>query len=220
MVTVNEMLATGKHTLEKVHVDATKIVIYEWLSRLLQAEGFPDDQLVEFKEANICDFVAAFLIPVVSDLSPLRDMRLYREKGVVATDWETGGNEDFVAMEKVEIGERERFVFILEAKRDNVGEATKQCLLAMKDSWENNNHEIKGGYIYGFVTTATTWDMYRYDGKSFAAVYKLPGVVRGMEKSKEEWLKHQSIIVDCLFCALCHRGQGVSRKHVARKGRC
>ena len=103
-VTVDEMLATGKHTLEKAQVDATKIVIYEWLSRFLQAEGFPDDQLVEFKEANICDFVSAFLIPVISDLGPVRKIRIYREKGIVATDWETGGNEDFSRWRRLKLG--------------------------------------------------------------------------------------------------------------------
>jgi len=39
----------------------------------------------------------------------------------------------------------------------------KQCLLAMRDVWDNNG----GGVMYGFVTIGESWRILRYDRKPF-----------------------------------------------------
>lgn len=45
---------------------------------------------------------------------------------------------------------KERFVLVIEGKKSSLGEAKKQCLLAMKDMGDNNSAYT----VYGFVTTA------------------------------------------------------------------
>ncbi|RPB27442.1 hypothetical protein L211DRAFT_546945 [Terfezia boudieri ATCC MYA-4762] len=59
-------------------------------------------------------------------------------------------------MDFVAVMERS-YVLIIEAKRSTLGEAMKQCLLSMKDAWDNNG----GGILYGFVTTVESWQMIR-----------------------------------------------------------
>lgn len=73
-----------------------------------------------------------------------------REKEIISTDNETdetGGAGEFVVMDRISVGE-EKLVVVMKAKRSSIGEAMKQCLLAMKDARDNNG----GGEVYGFVT--------------------------------------------------------------------
>ena len=91
-----------------------------------------------------------------------RNIRLSREKEIIANDNETGGNEDFVVMDRIS-AEEQTFVLIMEAKKSYTGEAMKQCLLGMKDARDNNG----GGIVYGFVTAGEHWEMIRYDGSTF-----------------------------------------------------
>lgn len=73
-------------------------------------------------------------------------------------DSETGGCEEFVVMDVIAIKER-NFVFIVKAKRSSIniyiGEAIKECLLAMRDMKGRNG----GGVVFGFVTTGDDWRM-------------------------------------------------------------
>lgn len=59
------------------------------------------------------------------------------------------------------------FIFVIEAKRSSLGEAMKQCLLAMKDIQDNNG----GGDVYGFITTGDSWQILRYDGTSIDVTF-------------------------------------------------
>jgi hypothetical protein len=75
---------------------------------------------------------------------------------------ETGDTEAFVLMDLISVA-KDKFVFVVEAKRSSVGEAMKQLLLAMKDARDINN----GGAVYGFTTTGDIWQMVVYNGESF-----------------------------------------------------
>ena len=93
---------------------------------------------------------------------------------------------------------KDKFVLVIEAGRSSLGEATKQCLLSMKDAWDNNSE----GIIYGFITTGEHWQMFRYDGTSFQKTRNIIAVFDGMDGDKKPWMKDCSVLVDCLIAAL------------------
>lgn len=70
-------------------------------------------------------------------------LRLSREKEIISVDSETGGMEEFVMVDVISVMER-NFVFVTESKRASLGEAMKQCLLAMKDMRDNNGVRLFG----------------------------------------------------------------------------
>ena len=73
-----------------------------------------------------------------------RNLRLRREKSIIAADKTTGGNQEFVMIDIIGMGCR-KFVFLIEAKKSSLGEAKKQCLLAMKNMGEMNG--VGGLYL-------------------------------------------------------------------------
>lgn len=145
----------AKHSLKET--DAIKAKFYDRIVKCLANEGYPTEASADFKEANVSDFVYAIIGPILFDFGQKTErkrLRLVREKEIISTDNETGGAEKFGVMDRISVGQ-ERFVLIMEAKRSSLGEAMKQCLLAMKNARDNNG----GGEVYGFVTIATgdTW---------------------------------------------------------------
>jgi len=197
---VDEMLVTAKHSIKKADVDAMKEKIYERLLEVIEGEGYPTEANAEFKEPNVNDLVFTIVLPMVTDVRRKtgRNLRLVREKEMVSTDNVTGGEEEFVMMDRVKV--------IVEGKRNSTGEGRKQCLLAMKDAWDNN--DIQDSFLYGFVTTGEDWEMFRYDGTSFSVTEKLRALFTGMERSKKRWIDNYSVVVDCLYSALCDGGVG------------
>ena len=89
----------------------------------------------------------------------------------------------------------EKFIFVVEAKRSSLGQAMKQCLLAMKDMHDNN----RGG---GFVTTGMSWRMIRYDGRSFQKSEEMIILFDAMGLYPQRWMDGYSVIVDCVYAAL------------------
>jgi len=81
-------------------------------------------------------------------------------------------------MDRIKVTEQ-KFVCIVEGKRGSIGEGVKQCLLALKDGWENNN--LKDSFLYGLVTMGENWEVYRYNGTSFVATEKFSVLFRGMD---------------------------------------
>ena len=201
---VDKMLATGMQNL-KTDVDAMKEKIYERLLEFIEAEGYPTEANAEFKEANISELVYGILAPIIRDIrhKTRSTIQLSREKEIISIDNATGGQEEFVVMDRISVTER-KFVLIVEAKRTSTGEGIKQCLLTMKDAWENNG--IKYGFLYGFVTTGEDWQMIRYDGVSFKKARKIVVLFEGMDQEKELWMKEYSVVVDCLYFALNNGG--------------
>lgn len=174
----------------------------------LEAEGYPEAE-ADFKEANINDLVYGIISPIIADFRRKtgRNLRLRREKEIIAVDSETGGCEEFVLMDIIAIKERD-FVFIVEAKRSSIGEAMKQCLLAMRDMNGRNG----GGAVFGFVTTGDDWRMIAYDGHTFQMTEKFMVLFDTMGKQKDRWMKQNSVVVDCLYVAL--QNGGIVKKDV------
>ncbi|KAA8909937.1 hypothetical protein FN846DRAFT_940635 [Sphaerosporella brunnea] len=146
-------------------VKETKEKVYRNIVDYLEVEGYPSESRSDFKEANISDLVYATIIPIISDFKRQTRcaLRFQREdKEIVSVDSETGGTEAFVLMDLISVA-KDKFVFVVEAKRSSVGEAMKQLLLAMKDARDIDN----GGTVYGFTTTGDIWQMVSYNGEAF-----------------------------------------------------
>ncbi|KAH8148459.1 uncharacterized protein LAJ45_07562 [Morchella importuna] len=157
------MLANAKYSLGGGCLDAilkTKEKVYDGIVEHLEIEGYPTEANPDFKEANISDLVYITLHPILFDFKRKtgRTVRLLREKEIVSTDGETGGTEEFVMVDLVSVTE-EKFIFIVEAKRSSLGQAMKQCLLAMKDMRDNNGGV---GEVYGDKQAGCTIS---YDGR-------------------------------------------------------
>ncbi|RPB29791.1 hypothetical protein L211DRAFT_832492 [Terfezia boudieri ATCC MYA-4762] len=182
--------------------------VYDRLVDHLESEGYPTEADADFSESNISDLVYCILASTLSDFRRKtgRNLRLTREKEIISTYNETGGREEFVVLDRISVTEK-RFVLIVEGKRGSTREARKQCLLAMKDCWDNIDVMKKGKnddvcVLYGFVTTGEDWSMIRYDGSTFVMTHKFMAVFETMGEAKEMWLEKYSIVVDCICYAL------------------
>jgi len=211
VMSVREILEAAKHSIKKADVDAMKEKIYDRLLDHIEAEGYPTEANAEFKEPNVSDLVYSIVAPTVADFRRKtgRKLRLSREKNIVSKDNKTHGEEEFVVMDRIKVTE-EKFVLILEGKRSSTGEGIKQCLLAMRDGWDNNG--MKDSFLYGFVTTGEDWMLYRYDGTSFVGTDKFRVVFKGMDKDPKRWIENYSVVVDCLYSVFSDGG--IARKDV------
>ncbi|KAG0635650.1 hypothetical protein HOY80DRAFT_981146, partial [Tuber brumale] len=199
---VSQMLAEAKPVIDgpgKDQVQETKEKVYDRIIEFVECEGYPTESDQDFKEANINDLVFAILAPIVSDFRERtgRNIFLRREKEITAPDSKTYGYQEFVLVDLIGL-EREKYVFVVEAKKSSLGEAKRQCLLAMKDMGDRNG----GGVVYGFVTTGEQWQMLRYDGAVFTQTINFLVMAENMQQDKERWMKEASIVVDCIHAAL------------------
>ncbi|KAF8444320.1 hypothetical protein BGX38DRAFT_1143700 [Terfezia claveryi] len=169
--------------------------IYNNIVDYIGFEGYPSESTADFNEANVSDLVFSIIGPVLSCLRRNMgiDLRLRREKEIISVDGETGGKEEFVVIDVVSLMER-KYVLVAEGKTGSIGEALKQCLLSMKDMWDNNND----GEVYGFVRTGESLRVFRYNGVLFEGSRKMDVLFLGMD----EWMLNYSAIVDCLVAAL------------------
>jgi len=180
--------------MDKETMHALKEVVYTRIIEYLDIEGYPTEGTLDFKVANISDLVLYTIGPILQHVRKMgRNIRLTREKVIASVDDEAGGNEEFVVMDWIVIGD-DKFVLVVEAKRTSTRKGKKQILLAMKDAWENNT----GGVIYGFVTTGEDWRMLTYDGAEFMMINKLTVVFNMMEEEKEKWMKENSLYGCCI----------------------
>ncbi|KAG0131727.1 hypothetical protein HOY82DRAFT_559295 [Tuber indicum] len=172
--------------------------VFNNLVEFIEVEGYPTESDEDFKEANVNDLVLLTIFPILAAFRRKtgRQLELIREKEIISTYSETGGYEEFVGMDFIGIGSR-RFVFVVEAKMSSIGQAKRQCLLALKDMGESNG----GGILYGFVTTGEQWQMIRYDCGVFTQTSRFQVLFDRMEHEKEKWMREASIIVDCFHAA-------------------
>jgi len=191
--------------LDEADVWHIKEKIYNNIVDYIGFEGYPSESTADFSEGNINDLIYTIIGPVLSCVRREigRDLRLRREKEIVSIDGEASGKGGFVVMDVLSVTER-NYVLVVEGKKGSIGEAMKQCLLSMKDMWDNNN----GGYIYGFATTGESWRMFSFNGVLFEGSRNMDVLFLGMEKEggKEEWISNYSAIVDCLATALIEGG--------------
>jgi len=208
MVSLEKMLG-GE--VDSKRYDGIKEVVYSRIIEYLNIEGLPG-MSNDFKEANVSDLVLYTIGPILDAVCKMgRRIRLQREKELVSVDCVTGGREEFVIIDKIDVGEK-KFVLIIETKRTSLHEGMKQILLSLKDARDNNG----GGTVYGFVTTGELWQMLSYDGVLFQSTRKFLSLLEVMEEDKESWMKECSVIVDCMVAALENGGR-VARKVVGRK---
>ncbi|RPA90860.1 hypothetical protein L873DRAFT_376842 [Choiromyces venosus 120613-1] len=201
-ISVSRMLAEAKPEIEglgKDQVQQTKEKVYDNIIEFVECEGYPTESDADFKEANINDLVFTILAPIVTAFRRKtgRDIYLQREKQITAVDLKTGGYQEFVLVDLIGVG-NQKFVFVVEAKKSSLGEAKRQCLLAMKDMGDRND----GGVVYGFVTTGEQWQMLRYDGTVFTQTDNFLVLFREVGQEKGRWMKEASILVDCIHAAL------------------
>ncbi|KAF8430245.1 hypothetical protein EV426DRAFT_10976 [Tirmania nivea] len=179
----------------------------------LRIEGTPTEADSYFKEAKINHLVYAIVSPILDSFilrTGRKCVQLLAEKEIVSTDGETGGEEGFVIVDLIQV-RKEDFILIVEAKRSSLGQAMKQCLLAMKDMHDNNS----GGEVFAFVTTGTNWKMLRYDGASFEMSEEMI-MFDTMGSDRQRWMDSHSIVVECIYFALSHGG--MDRKGVVVEG--
>jgi len=106
----------------------------------------PTEADSDFRETNINHLFFSILSPILDDFmasSGRQGLRLRTEKEIVSKDGETGGTKEITY-------EDEEFILVVEAKRSSLGQALKQCLLALKDMGDSNDN---GSKVYDFVTT-------------------------------------------------------------------
>ncbi|KAF8468149.1 hypothetical protein BDZ91DRAFT_721991 [Kalaharituber pfeilii] len=97
----------GNEGLDKDTMSKTKDMVYDLISRHLEVEGNPSESNADFKEANINDLVYIIINPIISDFRrrTKRNIRLRREKEIIAADNMTGGYEEFVVMNLISVKE-------------------------------------------------------------------------------------------------------------------
>ncbi|PUU74766.1 hypothetical protein B9Z19DRAFT_404363 [Tuber borchii] len=205
-VSVRQMLATAGQEakiqgLTGEEVQEAKGKVYERIVEFLEGEGYPTKTNKNYREVRVDDLVFTVLIPVISMFrrKTRRNLRLRREKSIIAIDGEPGRNQEFVMIDIVGVDNR-KFVFFVESKKSSLrlGEARKQRLLAMKEMGEMNG----GGVVYGFVTTGEEWQMLRFEGTLFTQTDNFVALFPEMAKDKQRWMEEGSIIVDCIHATL------------------
>jgi len=165
---------------------------------LISVSGAPTEEDPDIKEASINHLVYSIISPVLEhfiNTTGRENVQLRFEKEIVSTDGETGGEEEHVVVDLIEL-KREDYILIVEAKRTSVGQAMKQCLLAMKDMHDSNGDQ---GTIYGFVTTGKSWRMITYDGRSFQKSEEMMVLFDTMGSDKQRWMDGYSVVVDCIY---------------------
>ena len=200
---VHKMLAGAETMFGKDAVRETKEKVYNRILEHLIVEGYPTEADSDFKEVNIDHLVYTIIVPVLNDFicrTGRKDIQLKCEKEIISTDSETGGEEEFVVVDMISVGQ-ENFIFVVESK-SSVGKAMRQCLLAMKDMRDNNGD----GKVYGFVTTGENWQMLEYDGTSFRMSESIAVIFGSMDEDKQRWLDSSSCLVDCVYFALSNGG--------------
>ena len=200
-ISVEDMLGCMKHgeAPEGGEVLGLKRKVYEQVVRYLRIEGNPTEADPDYKEANINHLVFSIISPILEQvaLTTRENVRLQSQKEIVSTDGKTGGTQEVVVVDRITYN-KEKFILVVESKRSSLGQALKQCLLALKDMRDNNGD----GKVYGFLTTGTLWQMVEYDGRSFRLTEKMIALFGGMDEDEARWMRKHSTIVDCLKFAL------------------
>ena len=214
-ITPEDMLVKARYSLGEGSdadlIKPTKDEVYKRIVQYLYVDVSLMDRL-RFMEANVNDLVLSIIIPIIYDFKCRtgRNVTPFREKQIIFQDSKTGGYEESVVVDMVSVTE-EKYVLIVEAKREPLSAAMGQCLLVMKDMGD-----ISHCVVYGFVTTGDSWRMLSYDGGSFMVTDKLHVVFDTMGKNKDKWMRDYLLLVDCMYAALSNGG--IVKKDVVVQG--
>ncbi|KAG0131846.1 hypothetical protein HOY82DRAFT_645559 [Tuber indicum] len=209
-IPVQHMISEANCEIEGVEEKAVKVMkenVYSRMVEFIRLEGFPSDAIIGFKDVNVNDLVLLMLIPIILNfqVETGRDIRLHREMELISPDSLTGGYEEFVVVDKISTKQRS-LALIIESKRNVLGYAIRQCLLAMHNMFGLNGE----GKVYGFVTTGEQWRMLSYDGITFQITDTFLAVFGRILEQKSLWMEEYSVVVECLLIAL--RSGGIVKK--------
>ncbi|PUU82936.1 hypothetical protein B9Z19DRAFT_1061476 [Tuber borchii] len=196
-IPIEKMITSKDRLLGEDVIGRLKEKIYNSLVDYLKVIGYPTEANSHYKEANINDLVVFTIYPILAAFKEetSRGLFLTREKEITSKDSSTSGRDEFMVLDFIRVGQK-NYVAIVEAKKVSLGEAQKQCYLAMHDMRDWNG----GGVVYGFITMGDSWRMISYDG-NFKITEKIELVFDSMADDKERWINDYSILIDCLNVA-------------------
>lgn len=200
---INESKKVDKmiNKVQITNITETKEKVYDRLVDRLLAEGYPEASITPYKEATVTDFVGDILTTVVSSFKRIKNKNtifIHREKEIVSIDGETGGTEEFVIVDIISVTQT-KDILIVESKRENLIQGIKQCLLSLKDSWDNNKDNKP---IYGLLTDGIDWRLIIYDSEKIQISSKFSTLSEDMYTEKDEWINEKSKIVDVIYFIL------------------
>ncbi|KAF8473502.1 hypothetical protein BDZ91DRAFT_404492 [Kalaharituber pfeilii] len=94
-------------------------------------------------------------------------------------------------------------MLIVKVNQFSLGQALKQCALAMKDMRSING----SGEVYGFVTTGKSWQMLKYDGNSSQFSKEMLVLFRKIGRDKKRWMDNNSVLADCMYTVFYNAGK-------------
>lgn len=182
-------------------VDANKTLdiknnIYADLCFCIDVEDFPGASVESSKEVNVNDIVFIILFKTLGmfkNQENQENLKLRREKKIISVDKESGGFEEFVIIDLVNIRD-EVPVLIIECKRNSIRECFKQCILALKDVFDINKKPC-----YGILTTGVNWSFIKYTENEILVSEEIVAIFPKMSKDKDRWIKNNSVIIDILY---------------------
>jgi hypothetical protein len=108
---------------------------------------------------------------------------------------------DFVIIQRINFA-TERYIFVVEAKRDALENGLSQLLLALTCMWDVNNDNKM---VYGFLTTAINWQLVTYDGQTCKLSKPSTVFLANMKKQEDRWLKNNTQILDVIDNIYSHQ---------------
>ena len=164
----------------------------------LEIDVYPTEAYPDFNEANINDLVLGILWDF--KLKTGRPIPLRRAKEIISADSETDDEGKYV-VDFNSVGEG-GFVSVVEVKSSSVGEAVKQCMLAMKDLGGSSD----AGEVYRFVTSGETRQMLSYDG-TFQMARQMHVFFGSMQQHEGLWANEHLMLVDSIYAVLSNGGK-------------
>lgn len=185
--------------LDDKNLSNLKDLIFNRLADALDSEGYPEASIEPFKEIVVTDFIGEVLRPIIANFKRNennQNIMLTREKEIISIDGQTSGNMEFIVIDTISV-KKDRYMLIIEAKRDALGKGLVQCLLSLKDAYENNNDNK---CVYGFVTTGIDWQLIKYNGNNDIKISnKITLLFAGLQFKKELWIKNNSYLIDIIY---------------------
>jgi hypothetical protein len=170
-----------------------KDVVFDRIVDIVDSEGYPSLYL----EAVRYDYISTIMTSIIAYIkrkTNIKDIRLAREETI--NDGNNKGKMEYMVVNEKD--DNSKTVIIIEAKKDNVTDALSQCLLATKASYEQNGDAKP---VYGFITTAITWQLIVYDKTlSYHITKEYNLLYTGMSyETKSEW---DSTVIDMIYTIL------------------
>lgn len=174
--------------------------VYKKIVQCISIEDYPLS-IEPFNDENMTDLSFLILLSTIADFKEIENaetIKLRRGKKIIAIDKETGVSEPFVIVNAIDISE-EKYIMIIENKNASLAECFKQCILALKDSYDSNNDKKT---VYGFLTTGVFWQLVTYNENEIKMSDDIKVAFPRMKMNKQKWIDNYSIIIDIIYTIL------------------